>query len=92
MRHSVEVSEGRQARVQRLRWRSRRGMLELELALKPFVERALDTLDDETLAAYSALLEHDDWDIFDWVQGRSEPDDAALAGVVGVIRTANTPG
>jgi antitoxin CptB len=83
--------EERSALIQRLRWRSRRGMLELELALKPFVERRLQALEAGDLGRYADLLEHDDWDIFDWIQGRSEPDDAGLAALVAAIRAANTP-
>jgi antitoxin CptB len=75
--------------VQRLRWRSRRGMLELELALKPFVEQQLMSLDPVDLQRYAVLLEHDDWDLFDWLQGRSEPDDRDLVALLHRIRAAN---
>jgi antitoxin CptB len=72
----------------RLRWRSRRGMLELELALAPFVETRLGGLSAVDKARYRRLLERDDWDIFDWVQGRSEPIDPDLAAIVAQIRSA----
>lgn len=72
----------------RLRWRSRRGMLELELALAPFVERRLGRLSQREQALYAHLLEHDDWDIYDWVQGRREPADDALAAIVRAVRDA----
>ena len=70
----------------RLRWRSRRGMLELELALAPFVERRLERLSARDKAHYARLLEHDDWNIYDWIQGRSEPEDPDLAAIVAAIR------
>jgi antitoxin CptB len=72
----------------RLHWRSRRGMLELELALAPFVDRHLDRLSARDRARYARLLEHDDWDIFDWVQGKSEPLDPELAAIVAQVRAA----
>lgn len=72
----------------RLRWRSRRGMLELELALAPFVAKRLDSLSEAERASYARLLEHDDWDIFDWVQDRSDPDDPELLAIVRQIRAA----
>ena len=75
----------------RLQWRSRRGMLELELALKPFVEDRLASLSGADMALYGRLLEHDDWDIYDWIQGRSAPPDGELARMVGAIRAANQP-
>lgn len=73
----------------RLRWRSRRGMLELELALAPFLEQRLATLSGEDRQRYARLLEQDDWDIFEWLQGRGVPADADLAAIVGQIQAAN---
>jgi antitoxin CptB len=72
----------------RLRWRSRRGMLELELALAPFVEKRLGGLSDRDKACYARLLEHDDWDIFDWVQGHRRPEDPELAAIIDEVRAA----
>lgn len=74
-----------------LTWRSRRGMLELELILLPFVRSKLVELSVADRAAYARLLEHDDWDIFEWLQGRWEPQDQSLAPILEQIRLANTP-
>jgi antitoxin CptB len=81
----------RAAEYRRLCWRSRRGMLELDLALMPFVERRLATLTAADQARYGQLLDHDDWDIYDWILGRSDPPNADLAAVVAEVRAANTP-
>lgn len=75
-----------QVHPRRLQWRSRRGMLELELALAPFVQQRLAGLSAADRERYARLLEHDDWDIYDWVQGRAEPDDRELAAIVAQIR------
>lgn len=72
----------------RLKWRSRRGMLELELALQPFLAKRLDDLSSSDRARFERLLEHDDWDIFEWLQGREPAPDADLAGIVEEIRAA----
>lgn len=72
----------------RLKWRSRRGLLELELALAPFVEQRLAQLPARDKARYARLLEHDDCDIYDWVQGRSEPTDPELAAIVADVRAS----
>ena len=72
--------------VRRLQWRSRRGMLELELALLPFVEQRLAALSADERRQYEALLDHDDWDIFEWLQGRGDAPDPALAGLIDEIR------
>lgn len=71
-------------------WRSRRGMLELELFLLPFVRSRLDDLSAADREAYARLLEHDDWDIFEWLQGRWEPQDQSLTPILEQIRLANT--
>lgn len=70
---------------ERVRWRSRRGLLELELLLLPFVRMQLASLDDEMLAGFAQLLERDDWDIFEWLQERAMPP-ADLAGIVVHVR------
>jgi len=73
-----------------LTWRSRRGMLELELFLLPFVRSKLAGLSASDREAYARLLEHDDWDIFEWLQGRWEPQDQSLTPILEQIRLANT--
>ncbi len=77
-----------QALLARVRWRSRRGALELELLLLPFVQTQLALLDDQALHDYSRLLDCEDWDIFDWLQQRSAPppDLAAIINRIGLSR------
>lgn len=70
----------------RLRWRSRRGMAEVELQLIPFLERRLRHLSAKDQESYARLLEADDWQIQDWLQGRSEPASPSLARIVRLIR------
>ena len=70
----------------RIYWRSRRGLLELELLLIPFVLERLDDLAEVERDGYVRLLEHDDLDIYDWIQGRSKPEDESLYVVVDAIR------
>ena len=60
----------------RVRWNCRRGMLELDIVLKRFVERELDRLTPGQLAALQALLELPDNDLWDLVSERYQPPDA----------------
>lgn len=76
----------RDAEAGRLRWRSRRGMLELELALQPFVRRRLAGLSALDRERFARLLEYDDWDLFEWLHGRGEVPEADLAALLGTIR------
>lgn len=69
-----------------LYWRSRRGMGEVELRLVPFFERCFEALPDADRQAYAGLLEMEDWQLHDWLQGRSEPSEPHLARIVGLIR------
>ena len=66
-------------------WRSRRGMLELELKLVPFVRDCYLQLDTHQQAAYERMLAEEDWQIFDWLQGRVEPDDPEIQDLIAVI-------
>lgn len=50
----------------RVIWHSRRGMLELDLVLEPFVKQAYLLVDETIQAEYRALLECEDQELFDW--------------------------
>ena len=55
-----------QEKLNRLFWHSRRGMLELDLILVPFVQNIYATLDEQHQALYDRLIECEDQDLFDW--------------------------
>ena len=77
-------------RAGKARWRSRRGMLEVENELLPFVHEQFDDLEAADRDAYARLLEEDDWTIHDWLRGASQPADAALGRIVALIRQARS--
>lgn len=79
------MDDGRE--LQRVRWRSRRGMLELDLFLVPFAESRYVDLTPADRAAYRHLLDREDWEILDWLRQDSAPS-ADLAGIVGLVREA----
>ena len=81
-----------QADSRRLYWRSRRGLLELELLLVPFVLDCYADLDEQAQRSYARLLEFEDMDIYDWLQGRSHPEDETLAAIVALIGAHNRKG
>ena len=51
----------------RLMWASRRGMLELDLMLQPFVEQHYDQLDQNDQQLFHKLLELEDQQLFLWL-------------------------
>ena len=72
--------------LQHIYWRSRRGMLELELKLVPFVRDEYADLSEAQQALYRALLDEEDWQIFDWLQDREEAPDPAMRELISKIR------
>lgn len=69
----------------RIRWASRRGMLELDLILVPFVENCYADLSEDDKQRYVDLLDSEDNDLFSWFLGRGQPEDPELAQIVSQI-------
>jgi len=68
----------------RLRWKCRRGLLELDLVLEKFIPQ----LKDEEVEPLMLLLDLPDNDLWDIVCGRSEHHDSALKQTVARLRAA----
>ncbi|MCH8497101.1 MAG: succinate dehydrogenase assembly factor 2 [Marinobacter sp.] len=75
----------------RLWWHSRRGMLELDVLLIPFLEQAYRDLPADDQARYRKLLDCEDTDMFEWFMQRSKPQDPDLARIVDIILTRVQP-
>ncbi|WP_396589375.1 succinate dehydrogenase assembly factor 2 [Bermanella sp. R86510] len=69
----------------RLWWHSRRGMLELDVLLLPFLEEAYDDLDEDDKARYRSLLDVEDPELFTWFMQTSKPSDPDHAKIVNII-------
>ena len=67
-------------------WRSRRGMLELDLLLSRFLETHWEGLKEAQKEAYMRLLEYPDAELWDIIAGRRAVH-GAEKGVVELIRT-----
>ncbi len=72
--------------LDRVRWRCRRGLLELDLILKHFLENHFDGLDARQRDLFNQLLEEADNDLLDWALGRGEPRDQRYLPVVELLR------
>lgn len=75
------------AELDRIRWRCRRGLLELDLVLETFQREHLCKMSPAELGTFSRLLDSADNDLWDWVSGRGEPADPLLAGLVQRLRS-----
>lgn len=68
----------------RLRWKCRRGLLELDLVLTRFIP----SVRDEDVQPLNALLELADNDLWDIISGRSDRYDRRLEETVARLRAA----
>jgi antitoxin CptB len=76
--------------LDRIRWRCRRGLLELDLVLAAFLERGYGRLDAGQRGLFDELLEQPDNDLLDLALGRSEPEPRYRA-VVELLRADDRP-
>lgn len=75
-----------ESEFKRIYWASRRGMLELDLMMVPYVEGRFRELDDARQQHYIRLLECEDTELFSWLLGREDPADPDLLGMVNDIK------
>ena len=72
--------------LQKLKWRCRRGIKELDLIFTNFLE-AYYPLSVEQTQLTESLLEVNDLDLYDWFTGKSEPIEPALTKHIQLIRS-----
>lgn len=73
------------AEYKKLRWRTRRGMLELDLLLAPFFDERYLELSEAQQRTFVELLGREDADLFDWFNRIARPQDERLAAMVDMI-------
>ena len=74
-----------EAEYKKLRWRCRRGMLELDLLLIPFFDEHFSTLPATQQHTFVDLLEREDPELLAWFNKMSRPADERLAAMVDLI-------
>ena len=79
-----------QQRKSRLYWQCRRGMLELDSLLQGFFKLHIDSLSEQQLVSFEALLKSPDDLLLEYLMGRMVPMDAGVADVVAEIRQSIT--
>lgn len=72
--------------LNRLRWRCRRGLRELDLVLQPFVNECYPTLAKWEQAAFRRLLLLPDPVLLAYIHGTQQPTDQELRHIVEKIR------
>ena len=71
---------------ERLKWRSRRGLLELDIVFERFWS-GTNELDEGEAAALATLLELPDNDLLDLVMGRADTSETQLRPMLQRLRT-----
>ena len=72
--------------LNRAKLASRRGLLELDLLLSPFVSETFTGLSDALRKDYRELLSEGDQDLLEWIMGRRSLADERFVNIVSEIR------
>lgn len=74
----------------RMRWKCRRGMLELDLLFKGFLDSGYAQLNEQQQHCFDQLLDYPDAVLLEWMMGRIRPTDKDVAQLVNKIRAATS--
>jgi len=80
------VAELRRIRTEKLRWHSRRALLENDLVLQRFWQQHPEALDEPQATLLERLLALEDHDLWELLSGRRIADDPAVQGLVELLR------
>ena len=72
----------------RLKWKCRRGLLELDLVLERFLRNKASDLDEASLGLLNELLDYEDNDLWDIINGRNEDYPPRHKPLVEVLRAS----
>ena len=72
----------------RLRWKCRRGMLELDLLFRDFLDSGYRSLDAADQQLFDRILDYPDAILLEWLMGRLRPTDKDVARLIDKIRAA----
>jgi antitoxin CptB len=74
--------------LERIRWRSRRGLLELDIVLARFIDKHYAQLDVAGQMAFEELLDTPDNPLWDMIAGRQEATQENHQALLEMIRAA----
>ncbi len=72
--------------LERVRWRCRRGLLELDIVLGRFIEQRYPVMDDAQRVVFDELLDLPDTELWDVITGKKEPTHAHQRVVLGWLK------
>jgi antitoxin CptB len=74
-----------------LKWRCRRGMLELDILLNDYLDRHYATMSQEQGALFSEVLDYPDQVLLDLLLGNMQSSDARVNSMITEIQKINQP-
>ena len=74
--------------LDRMHWRCRRGMLELDIVLQGFVDKHYMQLDEIELKHFDTLLSLPDNDLWDMITSKQKVEDIKLQPVLQLLQTS----
>lgn len=80
------MNEQQRVRTEKLRWHSRRALLELDLVLQRFWQQQPDILGEGQAEKLERLLAMEDHDLWDLLCDRRPCDDPAVQDLVALLR------
>ncbi len=72
----------------RLRWKCRRGMLELDIMLQSFLKNGYAELEEEESKLFEQLLDYEDNPLFELLMGHMQPANPKMNHVIKSIQRA----
>jgi antitoxin CptB len=82
------VTEVQIPELSQLRWRCRRGMLELDLLLNTFLDKEYESLTIQQSELFETLLDYPDQVLFDLLMDKMQASDDGIAKLIKRIRKA----
>ena len=70
----------------KLLWHCRRGIREMDILFREFIEQHYDELSDDDKQSFSKLLDEADLDILNWIMGKDTPNTDELKNIIAIIR------
>jgi len=80
------MNEQQRIRTERLRWHSRRALLENDLVLQRFWQRQPEVLEEGLATLLERLLALEDHELWELLSGRRSAADPAVQGLVDLLR------
>ena len=72
-----------------LKWRCRRGMLELDILLNTYLDRNYEAMTARQGSVFSEVLDYPDQVLFDLLLGNMQSSDTEVSRLISEIRTIN---